>query len=71
MCKEITLHGLRNGVVFVTYFSLQKYNVCAICLEPPKVQVEQVVSKHVENHFTRFIEGVCVCVCVKDIIELG
>jgi hypothetical protein len=71
MCKEITLHGFKKWVVFVTYFSLQKYNVCVcnFAMEPPKVQVEQVVSKDVENHFTRFREGVCVC--VKDIIESG
>jgi hypothetical protein len=39
-------------------------------MEPSKVQVElNLWVKHVENHFTRCREGVCVC--VKDIIELS
>jgi hypothetical protein len=49
--------------VFVTYFFFANIMCVQFATEPPKVQVvEQVVSKQVENHFTRFREGVCVCV---------
>jgi hypothetical protein len=56
--KKSLYNGLEMGLCLWLIFLLQIIMCVQFATEPPKVQVEQVVSKHVENHFTRFREGV-------------